>query len=214
MDGRVKERRYDASSRQARSAETRQRILATARELILARGYRATTVAAIASGAGVNVDTVYELVGRKPVLLRALIERAISGGDEPVAAQDREYVKAIRAEPDAARKLAIYATAVRRIQERMAPLFMSLRDASSTEPEARAVWREISERRAVNMRLLVRDLREAGGLRRGLSVDAAADMVWALNSSEMFVLLTVDRGWSPKRFERWLADTWCRLLLP
>lgn len=214
MVGRVKEHRYDASSRQARSAETRQRILETARELILARGYRATTVAAIAGGAGVNVDTVYELVGRKPVLLRELIERAISGRDEPVVAQDREYVKAIRAEPDAARKLAIYAGAVRRIQERMAPLFVALRDASSTEPEADAVWREISERRAVNMRLLVRDLRDAGGLRRGLAVDTAADMVWALNSPEMYVLLTVDRGWSPRRFERWLADAWCRLLLP
>jgi AcrR family transcriptional regulator len=214
MDTKVKRRSYDATSRQSRSAETRRRILDSARSLILAKGYRAATIAAIAAGAGVNVDTVYALVGRKPVLLRELIEQAISGTDHPVTAEEREYVKAIRAEPDPAKKLAIYARAVRRIQERMAPLFLALRDASSTEPEAHEVWKQIGERRAANMRSLVRDIRAAGGLRANLSVDAAADMVWAFNSSELFVLLTAERGWSPRRFERWLADAWCRLLLP
>jgi AcrR family transcriptional regulator len=215
MDTKVKSpRSYDATSRQSRSAETRRRILDSARSLILAKGYRAATIAAVAAGAGVNVDTVYALVGRKPVLLRELIEQAISGTDRPVAAEEREYVKAITAEPDPAKKLVMYARAVRTIQERMAPLFLALRDASSTEPEAHEVWKEIGERRATNMRRLVRDIRDAGGLRANLSVDAAADMVWALNSSELFVLLTAERGWSSRRFERWLADTWCRLLLP
>ena len=185
-----------------------------ARRLFLAKGYRATTVAAIAEAAGVHVDTVYELVGRKPALLRELIEQAISGTDHPVDARQRDYVQAMRAEVDPEKKLRIYAGAVRRIQERMAPLLLALRDAASTEPEARQVWREISERRAANMRLLVDDVRRAGGLRPGLSVEAAADTVWTLNSSEVYVLLTVERGWSPQRFERWLADTWCRLLLP
>jgi hypothetical protein len=95
----------------------------------------------------------------------------------------------------------------------MAPLFLALRDASTTEPEARQVWHEIGERRAANMRKLVRDLRDAGGLRPGLSIDVAADIVWATNSSELYVLLTIERGWSRHRFERWLADSWCRLLL-
>ena len=61
---------YDSARRQARSAETRQRIVNAARELIMEVGYRATTIAAVAARAAVNVDTVYELVGRKPVLLR------------------------------------------------------------------------------------------------------------------------------------------------
>jgi hypothetical protein len=64
------------------------------------------------------------------------------------------------------------------------------------------------------MRLLISDVRDAGGLRPGLSVEAAADTVWTMNSSEVYVLLTVERGWSPQRFERWLADSWCRLILP
>ncbi len=210
----VKSRRYDNAGRVAQSDETRQRILDAGRELMVERGYRPTTVAAIARRAGVHVDTVYELVGRKPVLLRALIEQALSGTDAPVAAEDRDYVKAIGAEPDPARKLAIYARAVREIQARMAPLVLALRDASATEPDAAEVWREISDRRAANMHKLAQDLEAAGGLRAGLSIDEAADVIWATNSSELYVLLTVERGWSPERYERWLADTWCRLLLP
>jgi AcrR family transcriptional regulator len=213
MEPRVK-RNYDVGRRRAQSTETRNRILAAARGLILHDGYRATTIAAVADVAGVHVDTVYQLVGRKPVLLRELIEQAISGADDAVAAEDRDYVNAIIAEPDPVEKLAIYARAVRQIQERMAPLFLALRDASTTEPEARAVWEEIEQRRAINMRKLVRDLKGAGGLRDDLSISEAADVIWATNGSELYVLLTVERGWTPQRFERWLADAWRRLLLP
>lgn len=209
----VKRRSYDATGRQARSNETKQRIVRAARDLILADGYRSTTVAAVASRAGVNIDTVYALVGRKPVILQELIEQAISGTDHPVVADERDYVRAMKAEPDPARKLAIYARAICRIQGRMAPLLLAVRDAATTEPEAEQVWQEISERRAANMRRLVRDIRDTGGLRDDLSVNEAADMVWAMNSPELYLLLTRDRGWSPRRFERWLADAWCRLLL-
>jgi len=210
----VKSRDYDNAARRAQSEQTRQRIIDTARALMIERGYRPTTIADIARAAGVHVDTVYELVGRKPVLLRELIEQALSGVQGPVVAEEREYVKAMQAESDPARKLAIYARAVREIQGRMAPLFMALRDASATEPEAKEVWRAISDRRAANMRKLATELRAAGGLRAGLSIDEAADVIWATNSSELYVLLTAERGWSPDQYEHWLADTWCRLLLP
>ena len=210
----VKGRRYDNTLRRTQSGETRGRILDAARDLMVERGYRATTVAEIARRADVHVDTVYELAGRKPVILRELIERAISGTDGAVVAEEREYVKALRAEPDPARKLAIYARAVREIQARTAPLFLALRDASTTDPEAGQVWREIGERRAHNMRALARDLEAAGGLRAGVSVDEAADVIWATNGSELYLLLTGDRGWSPDRYEHWLAAAWCRLLLP
>ena len=101
-----------------------------------------------------------------------------------------DCVKAIRSASDPVRKLTIYAEATRRIQARMAPLLLALRDASATEPEARQVWREISDRRAANMCQLVQDLDAAGGLRAGLSINEAADVIWATNSSELYVLLT------------------------
>jgi AcrR family transcriptional regulator len=208
-----KSRPYDGEARRERSRQTRQRIVDAARALVLQHGYRRTTVAAVAQEAGVSVDTVYELVGRKPVLLRELIEQALSGTDHAVAAEDREAIRAVRDEPDAGAKIDLYARSVRRTQERLAPLFLALRDASSTEPEAGAVWREVADRRAANMRRFAADLRATGRLRPDLTLDEAADTVWAMNSSELYVLLTGDRGWSPDRYETWLADSWRRLLL-
>jgi len=214
MTKEVKLRRYDSTRRQQASRETRRRILDAARERFLAAGYRATTIAGIATEARVNTDTMYELVGRKPAVLRQLIEEAISGTDHPVAAEQRDYVLAVRAESDPGRKIEIYARAVRRIQERMAPLFLALRDVAGTDADAKQVWDAISQRRDANMRLFVGDIESAGGLREGLSVDAAADTVWVMNSSETYILLTADRGWSPQEYERWLAATWKRLILP
>jgi len=209
----VKGHAYDASLRRERSAERRQRIVDSARDLMIERGYRATKVSDVASRAGVNVDTVYELVGRKPVVLRELIEQAISGVDHAVVPEERDHVVAMRHEPDPTKKLVIYAHAIRETHERLAPLLLALREASSTEPEAEQVWKEISDRRAANMRTMVGDLRRAGGLRSGLSVDEAADVVWLTNSPELFVMLTRERGWSPDQYERWLGDAWARLLL-
>ena len=208
----VNKRPYDRSTRRAASQATRQRILDAARALVLEHGYHQTTVAAIADASSVNIDTVYRLVGRKPVVLRELIEQAISGTDHPVP-RERAYVQAVQAEPDPYVKLTLYARAVRQTQQRLAPLFLALRDASATEPEALEIWEEISARRAANMRELVRDVQAAGRLRRGLTVSDAADIIWATNSSELFVMLTRERGWTPRRFERFLADTWHRLLL-
>ena len=209
----VKRRGYDANRRRARSAETRQRIIDAARSLMLTDGYRATSVAAIAASAAVNVDTVYELVGRKPLIVRELIEQALSGTDHPVPAEKRDYVLAIRAEPDPRRKLAIYAGAVRRTQQRLAPLFRVIREAAPSEPEVTALWKEISARRAANMRTFITDVNTTDALREDLSVERAADIVWTLNSSDVYLLLTTERGWSPEEFERWLADSWARLLL-
>jgi AcrR family transcriptional regulator len=203
-------RSYENEGRRARSEETKRRILDAARSLLVAQGYRATTVAQIARLAGVHVDTLYALVGRKPAIVRELIEHAISGTDRAVDPDERDYVQRMLAEPDAGQKLTIYAEAVAAIQTRMASLFLALRDAASTEPEARAVWQEISDRRASNMRRLVSDL---GDLRPHLDPGDAADVIWATSSSELFVLLTSERGWTVDHYADWLEDTWRRLLL-
>src|SRR3954452_10766255 len=206
-------REYDGEQRRAASEATRQRILDRARDLVVEHGYRGTTIAELARRADVHVDTVYELVGRKPVILRELVERAISGTDRPLDPADRDYGQQMRAEPEAGRKLDLYAGAMRRIHARLAPLFLALRDASTTEPAAAAVWHEISERRGRHMRMLAGELRDTRQLREELSVDEVADTIWATNSPEVHQLLTGDRGWTPAHYEQWLADTWRRLLL-
>lgn len=209
----VKSRSYRSPLRAEQARRTRQAILEAARRLFARQGYAATTIAQIAAEAGVAVDTVYAAVGAKPVLFRRLLETAISGTDEPVPAEEREYVQRIKAAPTARKKIETYAAAVRAISERMGPLHLILRDAASHAPELARIHDEIAARRARNMRLFARDLMATGELRPDLTVDEIADVVWSMNSAEFYFLLVHERRWPPQRFERWLADTWCRLFL-
>ncbi|HEV3011889.1 MAG TPA: helix-turn-helix domain-containing protein [Actinomycetota bacterium] len=213
MTEHVKPRGYHAPRRQEQARRTRRAILDAATRLFAERAYSATTMTAVADQAGVALDTVYAAVGPKPVLFRLLVETAISGTDAPVPALERDYVRAIRAEPDAARKLTLYAQAIGRIQQRLAPLVQVLQQAAAGDAELAALWRGIADRRAANMRLLAAELAATGALRPELSVEEVADVLWSMNSPELYLLLVDQRGWDPDRYQRWLADAWQRLLL-
>jgi AcrR family transcriptional regulator len=203
-------RRYDASKRRQAAERTRQAILGAALELFGDRGYAATPMTAIAERAGVALDTIYASVGRKPDLARLLIETAISGTSQAVPAAERGYVQAVRAAPDAETKIAIYASAMRTIAGRLAPVLGIIQQAAPSDPELAALWREIAERRADNMHRFVTDLAAVGTLR--VNPADAADIVWATNAPELYQLLVGQRGWTPDRYEQFLADAWRRLL--
>ncbi len=213
MPDKVKPRRYDSTRRQVGAAQTRQRILDAASALFRSNGYAGTTIAAIARRAQVATDTVYATVGPKPTLFRELVELALSGTDRAVEGHDRDYAVRMRAEPGAAAKLEIYADAVAELQGRLTPLFLVLREGAGADAELARLWREITERRARNMRMLAADLAATGTIRTDLTLDEVADVIWTMNSSEYYALLVLDRGWTPSRFAQWLRDAWCRLLL-
>src|SRR3954470_5389273 len=85
-EGPVK-RKYDASSRRASAAATRERICAAAETLFLRDGYARTSVRAVAQRAGVSEATIYLAFANRAALLDAAILRAVrdnAGG--PLAA--------------------------------------------------------------------------------------------------------------------------------
>jgi AcrR family transcriptional regulator len=206
-------RPYRSSMRTEQAAATRRAVLAAARELFTEQGYAATSITAIAGRAGVAVDTVYAAAGRKPELMRELVETALSGTDEAVPAEQRDYVVRIRAAATAREKLAIYASAVAAIGIRMGPVHRALAEAALTDPDCAALRAEINARRAANMRLFAAELRATGELRPDLTDDEVADIVWSMNAAEYRALLVGERGWTDERFGAWLADAWMRLLL-
>jgi AcrR family transcriptional regulator len=206
-------RRYTSPARAGQAAQTRGAVLQAARELFAERGYAATAVAAIAARAGVAVDTVYASVGRKPQVLRELLETALSGTDQAVPAAERDYVRRVRAAGSAGDKIAVYAAAVAAIGVRMAPVHRALAEAALTDPDCAALRAEIGARRAANMRLFAADLRATGEVRPDLTDDEVADVVWSMNSAEYRALLIGERGWPAERFGAWLADAWTRTLL-
>jgi AcrR family transcriptional regulator len=206
-------RRYTSAVRAEQAAATRRAVLDAARDLFAEDGYAATSIAAIAARAGVAVDTVYAAAGRKPALLRELVETTLSGTDQAVPAEQRDYVLRIRAATSAREKIAIYAAAVSEIGVRMAPVHRALAEAAVSDADCAALRAEISTRRADNMRLFAADLRVTGELRADLTDDEVADIVWSTNAAEFRALLVGERGWSAERFGTFLADAWSRVLL-
>ena len=206
-------RRYSSARRAEQAAETRRVVLSAARDLFTAQGYAGTTMSAIATRAGVAADTVYATIGRKPMLLRELVETAISGSAHAVPAEQRGYVREVQAAVTARDKLTINATAIAHIQQRLGPVFLVVRDAAGTDPECAALWSGIAERRAANMGNLAAELRATGEIRDDLTDQQVADVIWSMNAAEFWDLLVRQRGWPSEAFARWLADAWTRLLL-
>jgi AcrR family transcriptional regulator len=208
----VKTRRYTSEVRAEQAARTRRKVLAAARELFGSKGFPRTTVAEIAREAGVSLDTVYASVGRKPDLLLAVIDMTLGSAEEPVAAEQRGYVRAIRAARTAEQKIEAYAEGLRDVMPATAPLLSALQEGALSDPGCARVRSQLEDRRAANMRLFAAELRATGRLRQDLTDDEVADIVWTTNSVEYYSLLR-SRGWTAERYADHLRDLWTRVLL-
>jgi AcrR family transcriptional regulator len=201
----VKPRPYRSPLRLEQAEATRRAVLDAARALFSTSGYPDTTVVDVARRAAVSVDTVYASVGRKPQLLLAVHDEVLGGVD----AEQRDYVRQVRAAPDAAAKIAAYAEALGRLLPQTVPLAEALSVAGQADDRCRAVAEQLDERRAGNMRLFAADLRATGELRDDLTDDEVADLVWTMNSPQFFRLVT-SRG---RDYAATVADVWTRTLL-
>ncbi|TMC52651.1 MAG: TetR/AcrR family transcriptional regulator [Chloroflexi bacterium] len=206
-------RPYQSALRGAQAQYTREAVIAAAGRLFSEHGYAATSIEEIAAAAGVSRATVFTSVGGKAKLLKTALDVAIVGDDEPIPLPERPRSKAIRAEPDPRKYLALYAGLVTEMDGRMAAIHEAVRGAAGVDPDARALWEsQLAQHRqgAVNV---IGDVMRKGGLRPGLDPDAAADIVWLLGPGA-YHMLVHRRGWSPERFQTWLTETFIRQLLP
>jgi AcrR family transcriptional regulator len=198
-------RRYDSSSRREQARRNRWAVLQAARQLFLERGFAATTMPAVASAAGVSVQTVYKAFGNKPRLAKAVFDVAIAGDDEPIPMLQRASLGRVRDEPDPRAKLRLYGEFLADVAPRHVPVQLVIRDAAATDPEARSVWAQLQRERLTGMTMFARALHDDGHLCPGVSTTEARDVLWTYNSAELFQLLVLERGWSPKRYGRWVA---------
>ncbi len=199
---------YRSPLRQAQARATRSAIIEAAGRLFAERGYVATSIDDVAAAAGVSRATVFNSVGAKAVLLKTAFDAAIVGDDEPVALPDRPRSRAIRAEPDPATYLALYAGLIAQMGGRVAAISEAVRGAAGADGDARRLWTEHQTQRRQGAANVVGDvLRKGGRLRKGLGGEEAADVVWVLNDAGLYFQLVLRRGWDPARFETWLAAT-------
>jgi AcrR family transcriptional regulator len=94
-------RRYDATGRRAQAERSRASVIDAARDLFLAQGYAATTIASISARAGVSVETIYKAFGGKPGLVRAICAQALAGTGPVPAEQRSDDLQRIETDPRA-----------------------------------------------------------------------------------------------------------------
>ena len=207
-------RRYDSSRRQALARVTRRAILAAARDLFLEHGYAGTRMAEVARAANVSIETVYKAFQNKSGLIKALFDVAIAGDDQPIPMLQRELVNRIREEPDPRQKLLMYGEHLSEAGMRAGSLQLLIRSAAASDPEVSAVWDQMVQERLICMTEFARDLSQSGHLRPGVTLEEARDVLWTYNSVELFDLLVLQRGWTPDRYGRWIAEAMIAALLP
>ncbi len=72
-------RQYDSSSRREQAQRNQKAVLDAAERRFLADGFGTTTIAAVASEAGVSVETIYKSFGNKASLVAAIHQRGLAG---------------------------------------------------------------------------------------------------------------------------------------
>src|SRR5664279_4743456 len=115
-------RSYSTALRAEQSALTRARIIDAARMSFTEQGYLGSTLAGIARDAGVSVQTVYNVVGGKALLLKTVYDITLAGDDEPIPMAQRPIVQAVLLAPTGRECLARYAEMGRVLAERVLAL--------------------------------------------------------------------------------------------
>ena len=199
-----RKRPYDASRRQEQARRTRDRIAGAAERRFLRDGYAATTIATIAADADVSADTIYKTFGGKPGLVRAIRERALLGAG-PVPAEQRS--DALHAREQSGREIIeAWGALTAEVAPRVAPILLLMRAAAATDREGETLLEEMDTDRLRRMTQNARRLRDGGHLRAGITLAQAADVLWTYSAPELYELLVLRRGWTPKRFGRFVAD--------
>lgn len=205
-------RTYSSPRRELQAAATRGAIRASAARLFERDGYVRTTIRAVADDAGVSAETVYSAFGNKRQLLREVIEDAVRGTDGPAEVVDDEWVARLTSEPDARRRLEQMTARTRGILDRSAALYEVVHHAARSDPGLRDLEAELDEQRRADVDALIGLLADVSPLR--LERKEATDVVWALATSDLYLRLRRNRGWSADRADALLEDLIARVVLP
>ena len=201
-----------SQTRRERTLATRRRMVGAAYRLFCENGYVATTMEAIAREADVAVPTLYFTFHTKGAILAEALGAAVMGLDDPLSPEDAPWYRAFEAEPDPRRALKVVVENTAVILRRVGPLLAAIY-AAANDPEVAAVHDLGAQRRHEGYRAMVRLLARKGGLRRGLTVARATDMLFVLLSPELFDQLASGRGWSIAECNRWLVEVLSEQLL-
>lgn len=180
-------RTYTPRIRAATTAQTRERIIAVALELLPTASD--VSVDRIANEAAVSVQTIYTQFGSKRGLLIATIDAAQR--DAGVYVDFGE----VWSSPDGETALRRMVEATIRLWDRLWPLVAFTERARRSDVEIGRHMAEVDGYRRDNLCSITRRLEAEGRLRDGRSFDRAADLTFALTTPSVYDELVRARSW-------------------
>jgi AcrR family transcriptional regulator len=206
-------RAYRSTKREEQARLTSRRVLEAATAVFLDSGFAGATMRAVAGRAGVSVPTVELLFGTKARLLKAAIDVAIAGDDEPLPVLDRSWAAAAVEAPTAHEFLGVVAGVLGSAQQRSAGLVLALFEAASTNAESAELAERMTAQRAATARWVVDQVTRKAPLGAGRTTEEAVDTVWILMDPAVFDRLVRQRRWTVEQYQRWFAESVGRLLI-
>jgi AcrR family transcriptional regulator len=200
-------RRYKSQRRQLQAELTRRDILQAARRLFARHGYSRTSMEDVAAEAGVAVQTIYSRVGSKLELLRGMNDFV----DEEGGIAELEGRMRAADQPREVLRLCVQLT--RQVAERCGDIIGAVDAAARAEPEMAQISGEGRRRHREGTQGVVEALARAGALRRGMSVERAAQLAAVLTYNEVYSRLTGDYRMSYDEAQAWVLSTLEALLL-
>jgi AcrR family transcriptional regulator len=200
-------RPYTSLVRQRQAGDTRRRILEATRQLLQREGYAGMTIEAIAQRAGVSAQSVYAIFKSKTGILIALLDQSTFGPNY------EKVVRQARKASDPETRLRLAARVARQIRSAQCVAFDLMRGAGVVAPELAKLEQQRERLRYEKEESMIVFLRDAGRLRPGLSHQTARDIFWMITGGDVYRMLVRERGWSPQKYQDWLADTLAHSLL-
>ena len=178
-----------------------------AQRLFEREGYAATTMAAIATEAGVSERTVYVAFQTKSGVLRALWNTLLRGEPDDTPTPARRWYQDALDEPEPAQRLRMAAHNSRVVKALAGGVLEVIRTAAASDPDIAGLWDRIETEFRDVLRPIVQTIAADGALRPGVDVEQATDILWLLVHPDVWRLLVDARGWKPAQYEEWCAET-------
>ncbi|MCS6802258.1 MAG: TetR/AcrR family transcriptional regulator [Chloroflexota bacterium] len=183
-------RAYQLGRREAVVHETRQKVIAAARAMIVEEGVLGTSLGEVARRADVARATVYYQFGSRRGLLEAVLDDALS------RAEGRSLAAAY-GRPDPAEAVVAVLQEVARFWAAEFPIFRAVLPFAAVDPDVGAIVAGHAGAREAILWGLVRRLEAAGRIKSGVSVERVYDTLWLLTSFAAFHELHAIRGRAP-----------------
>jgi AcrR family transcriptional regulator len=182
-----------AAPQNARSRRTRAAILAATRSVLEEAGFEGLTMAAVAERAGVTRRALYLHFSSRTELVASLFDHIAA--EEGLA----DLTAAVWEAPTARVALERWASFLALYHPRLIAVTRAVEAVRDHDPDAQAHWRRVTNAQHANCRRLAKWLADEGALAEPWTAQSAAEMLWALISTDLIERLLRERRWSKPR---------------